>query len=324
MDYPGHYMRRIRTLSLTIPCVVGPYTSLNCTLTMLSNKTRVSSDPGDGYPEDQQNGDSRFVNNFAAVQSIATSHGQNDAGLFEVNFRDERYLPFEGAGVISRWRIDMPKANNAFDFETISDVILNFKYTSRDGGDPLRRAVNQTLAANPLTDQVRLFSLRHEFPGNWYQFMNPADGTSGQTMTLDLSQLRFPYLLRGKTISVAKVELFLNLKDINDAQTYTQDGTPLGDYKSSKPLTLSLTPPGGTAESVKLTSDKSLYGAIPHAVADVSAQTASTGTWTIAVQNDDIAALAASLHTDGGVSKLVRLQPGVFVDLALAVHYSAS
>src|SRR5262249_52635261 len=28
-DYPGHYMRRIKSVSLTLPCVVGPYTSIN-------------------------------------------------------------------------------------------------------------------------------------------------------------------------------------------------------------------------------------------------------------------------------------------------------
>ena len=43
MDYPGHYMRRIKSLSLTIPCVAGPYTSINCTLTLVGNKIRVSS-----------------------------------------------------------------------------------------------------------------------------------------------------------------------------------------------------------------------------------------------------------------------------------------
>ena len=35
-DYPGLYMRRIKSVSLTIPCVTGPYTSVNCTLTLLS------------------------------------------------------------------------------------------------------------------------------------------------------------------------------------------------------------------------------------------------------------------------------------------------
>lgn len=43
MDYPGHYMRRIKSVSLTIPCVTGPYTSVNCTLTLLQSKIRTDS-----------------------------------------------------------------------------------------------------------------------------------------------------------------------------------------------------------------------------------------------------------------------------------------
>jgi hypothetical protein len=39
VDYPGHYMRRIRSVSLTLPCVVGPYTSINCTLTLVAIKS---------------------------------------------------------------------------------------------------------------------------------------------------------------------------------------------------------------------------------------------------------------------------------------------
>src|SRR4029453_273383 len=123
-DYPGHYMRRIKSVSLTIPCVTGPYTSINSTLTLLSNKIRIDGNGKVDYAEPVDQDDLRFVTNFAALQSIATSHAQNDNGMFELNFRDERYLPFEGAGVISRWRLDLPKESNAFDFDTISDVVL--------------------------------------------------------------------------------------------------------------------------------------------------------------------------------------------------------
>ena len=47
------------------------------------------------------------------IQAIATSTGQNDAGLFELNFRDERYLPFEGAGAISQWRLESADGRRA-------------------------------------------------------------------------------------------------------------------------------------------------------------------------------------------------------------------
>jgi hypothetical protein len=40
--------------------------------------------------------------------SIAASTA-HDSGVFELNFRDERYLPFEGAGAInSTWTLDLP------------------------------------------------------------------------------------------------------------------------------------------------------------------------------------------------------------------------
>ncbi|MBA3494224.1 MAG: hypothetical protein H0T87_08970 [Gammaproteobacteria bacterium] len=44
---------------------------------------------------------------------MVTSSGQDDSGLFETNLRDEPYLPFEGAGVISTWRLEMPKRVSA-------------------------------------------------------------------------------------------------------------------------------------------------------------------------------------------------------------------
>jgi hypothetical protein len=235
-DYPGHYMRRMKSVSLTIPCVVGPYTSINCTLTLLSNKTRISSVVGNDYAEDIDNGDDRFVANFAAIQSIAMSHAQNDSGLFELNFRDERYLPFEGAGAISRWRIDLPKENNAFDFNTISDVVLHLKYTAREGGDMLRRAAQQSqkdmLTDDQNTPHARLFSLKHEFPTEWYRFLHPTDlNATDQTMQMDLSMERFSFQFRGKSLQISSVELFLSFKDPQQSNA---------DYHQGEMLAISL------------------------------------------------------------------------------------
>jgi hypothetical protein len=41
LDYPGQYMRRIKNVTLMLPCVVGPYTTVHCRLTLLSSSTRV-------------------------------------------------------------------------------------------------------------------------------------------------------------------------------------------------------------------------------------------------------------------------------------------
>ena len=246
-DYPGHYFRRIKTVGLTLPCVVGPYTSINCTLTLLSSHVRINANPGTKYSEQDAPNDARFSHNYGAIQSVATSHGQNDAGLFEVNFRDERYLPFEGAGAISRWRIELPPDCNAFDLDTLSDVIIKLSYTARDGGKALAdaartslrsrwAAASQDAGATPMTPLRRLFRVRYEFSDAWGQFRN-ALVAGDASMTLTIDQTRFLYLFRGASITIIGAQLFATLTD--------------GSQQS--PLTLTITPPGGEAKDLKLT-----------------------------------------------------------------------
>lgn len=226
MDYPGHYMRRLKSVSLSIPCVTGPYTSVNCTLTLKNDRTRITSVLGGSD-------DQTFVQNFVARQSIATSHAQNDAGVFELNFRDERYLPFEGAGADSEWQIELPKKNNAFDFDTISDVVLHLKYTARDGGAALRaeaqRVLDEQVPPPGTAPLARLFSLRNEFPTEWHRFLHQPqpreDGERVHRITLNLRD-RFPFLFRGREILVQKLQLYLKLKDeyvYNDAAALSFD-----------------------------------------------------------------------------------------------------
>ena len=127
IDGPEHYFRRIKTVAVSIPCVTGPYTSINCTLTMLKSSIRTKPVLTDGSYERSGTEDARFNDSFGSLQTIVTSSGQNDSGLFETNLRDERYLPFEGAGVISEWQLTLPanpskKEPCQFDYNTISGV----------------------------------------------------------------------------------------------------------------------------------------------------------------------------------------------------------
>ena len=188
-DFPGHYMRRLKTVAVTIPCTTGPYTGVNCKLSLLKNAVRRDPTVGSVYLETPVGADPRFRYDYSAAQSIVTSTGQNDGGMFEVNLRDERYLPFEGAGAISTWRIDLAQANNAFEVDTISDVILHVRYTARDGGDVLAAAVPPPSAAG-----VRFFSAKHDFPSDWYRFLNPPALATEQDLNLKLTLDRFPFL----------------------------------------------------------------------------------------------------------------------------------
>ncbi len=209
MDYPGHYMRRIKNVSISIPCVVGPYTGVNCTLSLLRNETRMDSTLSGGNYE-KQDDDIRFRTMFGAISSIATSSAQNDNGMFELNFNDDRYLPFEGAGVISDWEISMPIENNYFDFASLSDVVLHISYTSRNGGGQLTTAANTALQAALPTQTARLFSLKHEFATEWHKFLNN-EGGNEQELIINLKPEHFPFFIRGKlnTLKIKKMDMFV-------------------------------------------------------------------------------------------------------------------
>ncbi len=94
---PGHYMRRIKAVAVSLPCVAAPYAGVHCTVSLLNSRIRTSPDAGASY-EATGPDDARFMTCAGSLQSIVTSSGVNDTGMFETNLREERFLPFEGAG----------------------------------------------------------------------------------------------------------------------------------------------------------------------------------------------------------------------------------
>ena len=202
MDGPGHYFRRIKSVAVSIPCVTGPYTSVNCTLTLTKSAIRKETGVGDGYAR-MGSEDSRFSDHFGSSQTIVTSNAQNDSGLFETNLRDERFLPFEGSGAISEWQLELPTGVRQFDHDTISDVILHMRYTAREGGGLLRKeaiaSLNALMAEAQAAGSIRLFSLRHEFPTEWARFKNAAPVNGLVALKFNLSEAHFPYWTQGRT-----------------------------------------------------------------------------------------------------------------------------
>lgn len=222
LDGPGHYFRRLKSVSLSIPCVSGPYASLACTLTLLRSSTRVSSLVGDGYERADTN-DTRFSDHLGSVQSIVTSSAQNDSGLFETNLRDERYLPFEYSGAISTWQVRLPAdpRNNdpqSFDYATIADVVLHVRFAAREGGKPLRDAAMEALKsridAGTSFGSVRLFSMREEFPAEWAKFLGAPAGANGKfALSLSLHKEHFPLWSKDRLGPMKAMQLWARRSD---------------------------------------------------------------------------------------------------------------
>lgn len=235
MDHPGHYFRRIKSISISLPCIAGPYTSVSGKLSELSNKYRKTTakaagaaTPKEEY-EEAAGGDTRFTYNVGTIQSVATSNGQNDSGLFQLDFRDERYLPFEGTGAISSWRFELPSEVQQFDYQSITDLIIHVKYTAREGGSSLK-----TLAEDTLVDKLKeiqqdlsktgmhsYHSLRYEMPNEWN--LLKTTGTSNVTVTKSL----LPYFVQPLTPAIEEVVFIARVNGNPATFTIALDGTDL-------------------------------------------------------------------------------------------------
>lgn len=205
MDYPGHYKRRIKSVSMSIPCIVGPYTGLNASLRLLENKFRnsnIAKDKND-YIEKTEESDERFTTFNIPVTAIAASSAQNESGMFELNFKDERYLPFEGAGVISKWRVELPNFRQ-FDYDTISDLIVHMRYTSVEAGELMKKAAFESVVEfnknnEDIGQQEGLFSiidLKHDLSNEWYKAMQVGEGDTERTLTINELTNYLPYYVR--------------------------------------------------------------------------------------------------------------------------------
>ena len=204
----------------------GPYTGVHCRLTLLSSTTRIPI-RGSGPPSvriaavsgrrrcdyEYCPDDPRIVSSTAR-EAIATSSGQNDSGLFELNFRDERYLPFEFQGAISHWRIEMPPENNYFDFDTLSDLIINLNYTAREGGEMLRKVASECADRHLPGDGWGFFDVRHEFPDAWELFRDSFSGHKpAKELSIKLRRNLFPFVPRHRMLQISGLALLFETEE---------------------------------------------------------------------------------------------------------------
>ena len=211
-DFPGHYFRRLKTVSVTISGVPRPHRNVNCTLTLLENRLRTDANASGSYARAADGEDARFLVNPAPLQAVATSQPDADAGVFHLRFDDDRYLPFEGAGAISTWRIELPQADNAVDLSSMGDVVLSLSYSARGGGGALEASARadreKKLARGGLTPEPQhAFSLKRDLPAVWKALTDAAAGKEVE-VTLPLGPDRFPGRYRGLDVRVERVTVF--------------------------------------------------------------------------------------------------------------------
>jgi Salmonella virulence plasmid 65kDa B protein/Tc toxin complex TcA C-terminal TcB-binding domain/FG-GAP-like repeat len=177
-DFPGHYLRLIKRVRVSVIALTPPTRGIRATLTASGLSRVVVS--GDVFQPIVVRRD---------PEQIAFTSPSNATGLFELEPPGELLLPFESMGVDTTWELQMPKAANPFDFSTIADVLITIDYTALYSFD-YRQQVIKSLNLDFSAD--RPISLRNQFPDQWYDLHNPNKTTTPLTVKFKTLREDFP------------------------------------------------------------------------------------------------------------------------------------
>jgi hypothetical protein len=209
-DFPGHYCRRIRNLTISIPCSDSA-TTVSCTLRLTSHKYRLrqksTTDPQAAYYAEQSM-DDRYTKDTIPINAAAIGNATDAGGAFEIDFDSERHAPFEGAGAISEWMLELPDIAQ-FDYRTISDVELALNFTSLDGGkgwrDEATKAVRKMQQGLVGKMPVTLLDLQDKSLAQWV----PADQNT-LTMTIKDVKKLLPYWTRRSKVGLISARIVMS------------------------------------------------------------------------------------------------------------------
>jgi len=176
-DFPGHYLRMIKQLRTSVVALIPPTHGIKATLTTIGISRLAVI----------RNYLFQTITAHRPPESVALTSPNNATGLFDLQAQPQMMLPFEGLGVDTVWEFRMPKAANAFDYNTIADIIVTIEYTALNSPD-YRQQVIDTLP--PTRSGNRPFSFRHQFPDAWYHLHNPDQ--TGMTVSFKTRREDFP------------------------------------------------------------------------------------------------------------------------------------
>ena len=184
-DFPGHYLRLIKSVKVTILALVPPIDGIHAMLSNGGESSVVVKQPDGSFVKQ------RAMRTFG--EEIALDSLYNDTGLFVLDYNDPMFLPFEGLGVESLWTLELPIATNRFNFDTIVDVFFTIEYTAYYDKN-YRAEVIQRLSNTASMDYM--VDLRAAFPDEWYHFKNPTRDAHGivqaAPLKFDLPRVLFP------------------------------------------------------------------------------------------------------------------------------------
>jgi hypothetical protein len=251
-DFPGHYCRQVKTIAMELD--FGEGVMVNATLTQLTSRVVMEPDAKAVafLLEPKETPPASIRHNWKAMQQIALSHhGENEpnSGLFELRFDNDRYLPFEGTGAVSRWRLELGGPPGAYDLRQLASVTVTLKYTALQGGDGFAAAVR---GLRKPTDALRAFNLSADYGEAWQAFLEG----DADVLELPFHPQQFPNMASGRIRAIfTRYET-----DVPNAASLILDtgqSLPLPDGKTVDTSGLTVRA-AGTTLGFKLKGDKTV------------------------------------------------------------------
>ncbi|MFG6107196.1 hypothetical protein U2F10_33505, partial [Leptothoe sp. EHU-05/26/07-4] len=210
-DHSHQLLRDTETISLV---AISPQAAMQlmqviATLSQLSSKLVTAADiKAVKHLIDPSNEATPNVRvNWRANQQVALSHVDQyteNNGMFELNFGDERYLPFEGTGAVSNWRLELNGMKGSYNPADLLDVTVKLRYTAKQGGSRFANEVKGVLKPYHATS---FFDLAYNFPDQWAALTSGDVDEAEITFTRDM----FPNMSSSKIIG-----LFMNYEYADD------------------------------------------------------------------------------------------------------------
>jgi hypothetical protein len=288
-EFPGHYMRLIKAIRMTVVALIPPNEGIRATLRNSGISLVVAGPPYIGSFEQQTIS--------RPAESVALSVPFQASGLFVLDYNDDMLLPFEGTGVATDWVFELPQTANRFDFDSIADVLLTIEYTALES-PVYREQVLQSL--DPMIVLERAFSFRQNFADAWYDLNNPRLQEPDRQMIASFETERGDFAPNAESLSIRHVTLFFVREDAA-AQEVKVDHLHFiaADLTAGAALT------GGPAETVD---------------GFISTRRSDTHPWIAMQGHDPIGQWELKLPNEDAVKE--RFSSGEITDIILVVAYS--
>jgi len=187
-EFPGHYLCLVRALNLSVVALVPPTRGIRASLTS-GGPTSVVVE-GDSFPTITLN---------ARPERVAFTGTSETVGAVPLSAEDAALRgAYDGIGFGGRWQLEMQRAINPFDYDSIATVLISFNLTSRFSFEYRRQLLEKR---DPKVEGEISFSFRNSFPDAWYDLLNPDLSSEPMRVRFRTDQRNFPRNIRHQRIA---------------------------------------------------------------------------------------------------------------------------